>query len=329
MTRTTSAWTPPPAPFGVPVYHYTDAAGLIGIMTNRELWATEATGLNDLSEFQEGLRYLRKWMRRTGGKMTERILSMLEDDDGFWAPSKPSEVFVLSASLDRDDAAQWRLYGGGRAGYSIELDPSVPLGVISGDSSPSSDDPVLTFFNIGGVATVAPWCRVAYTKSEKEEMLQSLLTWARADDEATDERIVQMQSHGAADHFIEDESYEADDRLRTAMGTAAALIKPKGFRSEREVRAVATAPLLSLHTRFRPTEHGIVRYLRLAASDGTTALIKDRTTGRHPDRTLPARGVTVGPTPYFEYGRDTVTALCKQAGIDAPRVRASKVPLRV
>ena len=32
------------------VYHYTDAAGLIGILKNRQIWATHVTYLNDASE---------------------------------------------------------------------------------------------------------------------------------------------------------------------------------------------------------------------------------------------------------------------------------------
>ena len=35
-----------------PLYHYTDAAGLIGIVTSGALWATHCDYLNDASEFK-------------------------------------------------------------------------------------------------------------------------------------------------------------------------------------------------------------------------------------------------------------------------------------
>ncbi|WP_169165058.1 DUF2971 domain-containing protein [Cellulomonas taurus] len=327
MSQSTSAWTPPLAPADAPVYHYTTAVGLIGIMTNRELWATEASGLNDISEFRDGLTYLGTWMRETGGPMTGRILSMLKED-GYWAPSRPSEVFVLSATLDRDDAAQWRLYGGRQAGYAVELDPAVPLGVISGDSSEPKESR-FSMFNLGGESTVAPWCRVAYTTASKNKMLQSLLDWARDDDRAFRVRSRSMKRRGASEDFISDEAFLADERLKTAIGTAAALIKPEGFRSEREVRAVASVGVPQLHTRFRATEYGIVRYLRLAAGEGSNVVVKDTQVDGRPKRRLPAQGVVVGPTPYFEQGRDTVVELCKVGGIDEPRVEHSIVPLRV
>jgi hypothetical protein len=44
------------------IYHYTDAAGLFGIISNDELWASAPSSLNDASELSYGFQLLeRQW----------------------------------------------------------------------------------------------------------------------------------------------------------------------------------------------------------------------------------------------------------------------------
>jgi hypothetical protein len=47
-------------------YHYTDAAGLIGILKNRELWATNILHLNDASEFTQAVRTANSQVKSEG-----------------------------------------------------------------------------------------------------------------------------------------------------------------------------------------------------------------------------------------------------------------------
>jgi len=47
-----------------PLYHYTDARGLIGILEQRELWASNALHLNDAEELGHGMRLLRAEVER-------------------------------------------------------------------------------------------------------------------------------------------------------------------------------------------------------------------------------------------------------------------------
>jgi hypothetical protein len=327
MTLSPRAWTPPQVPDATPLFHYTSPQGLVGIMTHRELWATEASGLNDLSEFTRGLRYLVRWMREQDDPIAGEVVEIATDTE-HWAQRKPSEVFILSASLDGDDAGQWRMYGGKQIGYAIELDTSLPLGVVSGQ--PESTRPTRgLYFTFGNESTVAPWCYVAYTKKEKATLLRSLLEWAHLAADHREARVSHLRSIKTDDpDRISDElgdvGYEYADSVRSAVGLAAALMKPRGFRGEREVRAVATAEWTERHATFRATDHGVVRHLRLAVGDGSSSVIEDRS-----DRRLPVRGLTVGPTPYFELGRDTLQALCASAGLDSIKIRSSRIPLRV
>ncbi len=45
------------------IYHYTSPSGLLGLVENHELWATEATGMNDLGEVRQGWDFIRSWVR--------------------------------------------------------------------------------------------------------------------------------------------------------------------------------------------------------------------------------------------------------------------------
>ncbi len=56
-------WEPPKVDPGTVVYHYTSPVGLVGVMQQRELWASEATSLNDLSEVKKGLKAIRHRVR--------------------------------------------------------------------------------------------------------------------------------------------------------------------------------------------------------------------------------------------------------------------------
>ena len=47
-----------------PVYHYTSAVGLLGIVENHELWATEAIGMNDMAEVHQGWDFIRGWVAK-------------------------------------------------------------------------------------------------------------------------------------------------------------------------------------------------------------------------------------------------------------------------
>jgi hypothetical protein len=116
-------------------YHYTDAAGLIGILSSHRLWASDIRFLNDPSE---------------GRFLPERLLALMEGKAG--GPSVPernvigtirnslanprdnSSTFSVSFCADGDLLSQWRGYGSFGTGYAIGLDlhdvPHPQLGML-------------------------------------------------------------------------------------------------------------------------------------------------------------------------------------------------------
>ncbi|MGZ8708800.1 MAG: DUF2971 domain-containing protein [Thermoanaerobaculia bacterium] len=95
------------------VYHYTSAAGLIGILGSGLIRGTNASFLNDTSEIEYGLSICMKVLeeeraaRESNAERTviERAMDMMRDD------TLPDEVYVTSFSARRDLLSQWRAYG--------------------------------------------------------------------------------------------------------------------------------------------------------------------------------------------------------------------------
>ncbi len=109
------------------LYHYTTAEGLIGIVTNREIWCTSILCMNDPSEFREGLTLAAQHLSRLkeDGTSTGEITYELADTLARLArPSLTTiRTFVCSFSEDPDSLAQWRAYcphGGYAIGFPFE-----------------------------------------------------------------------------------------------------------------------------------------------------------------------------------------------------------------
>ncbi len=102
------------------LYHYTDANGLIGILQNKEIWASSAMHLNDAMEIREGAKLLEKYIR-----------DMKEDERQFvggrlrhWIQWVSEEMLVASFSQEGDQLGQWRAYCPQGNGFSIGVDPT-------------------------------------------------------------------------------------------------------------------------------------------------------------------------------------------------------------
>lgn len=103
-------------------YHYTDAQGLLGIIQNGRLWATDIRFLNDPSE---------------GSFLPERLIALMESKTGgisdtereiirglkkaLCNPRANYSSFCASLSANGDLLSQWRGYGSFGNGYAVGL----------------------------------------------------------------------------------------------------------------------------------------------------------------------------------------------------------------
>ncbi len=103
------------------VYHYTSAAGLIGILGTGVIRGTNAAFLNDTAEIEYGLSICLEVLEEEKAKRVsdvERVLikyaiEWMRDD------SVPAEVYVTSFSARRDLLSQWRGYGSAEGRFCI------------------------------------------------------------------------------------------------------------------------------------------------------------------------------------------------------------------
>jgi hypothetical protein len=307
-----------------PIYHYTDASGLLGIVQERKLWASEAAGLNDRAEVRQGWAKILEWAeRQPGSEAMELIL------DHSRHPAKEShEVFILSASTRPDDANQWRLYAGGGRGYTVELDPSVPL-VVASDavrrwrrSETSLGSPDWDFDLAATSAYVTPWFHVLYNDQEIDTALRFLKKRVESDIA----QLEDMKARAVDDDRIGEEAADSFDRSYGFVAQLANLIKEPGFAGENEVRIVTTFLRAEDHLRYRAGAYGVVGYAELITSPTgeREPVIVD---GDDP-APLPIKSVRIGPLLGLEHERTVSAMLRKFDQSNDVAVHLSEVPLR-
>jgi len=105
---------------GTALYHYTDQAGLLGILMKKEIWATHTQYLNDEEEYKHALERFQQCVKlKVHEAATLPIVHALE---GFAkkAPRFPkANVCVSSFSEKPDSLSQWRAYGAPGSAFAI------------------------------------------------------------------------------------------------------------------------------------------------------------------------------------------------------------------
>ena len=104
-----------------PLYHYTDQAGLLGIIENREIWATHTQYLNDLREFLHAMDLVRQELQRLttsehSAPAKHALVDMMESVSGL----ESINVCIASFSANRDSLSMFRAYGSG-GGFAIGI----------------------------------------------------------------------------------------------------------------------------------------------------------------------------------------------------------------
>ena len=109
-----------------PLYHYTDAAGLEGIVKNQQVWFTSYTHLNDPTEIKYGMSIASELLSEIGQGSNPRIKMFCDMVIDLFTHENMSGAFgffIGSFSRERDDLGQWRAYGDNGRGFSLGLAP--------------------------------------------------------------------------------------------------------------------------------------------------------------------------------------------------------------
>lgn len=105
------------------VYHYTDAAGLKGMLENGKIWATDHRFLNDKNElvhFRSAANdTLKGVMEKASSERTKALCrSALRYGEMAWT----YDNFIFSLSQEADDLSQWRGYAREGRGFTLGFD---------------------------------------------------------------------------------------------------------------------------------------------------------------------------------------------------------------
>ncbi|MEE6139854.1 DUF2971 domain-containing protein [Mycobacterium sp. 050128] len=125
-----------------PLYHYTDAGGLHGILEKEALWATHAAYLNDSQEFVFGIQKIEAELRQLAQHPPDEAKGAWDPNLPEWAIQPAIQLaisglgarlgkatvslrenlgpYVTCLSQSEDQLSQWRGYGQG-GGYSIRF----------------------------------------------------------------------------------------------------------------------------------------------------------------------------------------------------------------
>ncbi len=226
-------------------YHYTDVAGLAGILESRSLWATNIGYLNDPLEVEYARGFCGQFLvNRMQSEHIESFTTLLEgvrrNLTGYSDLLFPDELqFAISFSLDGDLLSQWRAYADHGRGYSLGFLNQELLNSCCKNANMNDETSKPRFLPF----------RIIYDQQEQQVLL------SRAID------ILYQEWPVLERPFLEDEMTNRTLKVVGAQWLAQAAIcfKHEAFREEQEVRiavcntmemkAAGTSPPIMLRTR--------------------------------------------------------------------------------
>lgn len=194
------------------LYHYTDAAGMKGIIESNSLWLTDAEFSNDSAEGRHGWLVLRQDARDVFGgpdvnhsSELERLIRRCTDTH-----RTENSTFIACFSTVPDLLSQWRGYGANGAGYCIE-------------------------FQAAELPRRNQLFQVQYNDADKHESIRALLQDLQASVSAISDPLFEL------DDELEDVDMAASI-LFTPLAQQAVAFKNSGFAEEGEWRYAVVLP---------------------------------------------------------------------------------------
>lgn len=273
------------------LYHYTTPNGLIGIVENRILWATDVFYLNDSEEFALGIQIARNYMEKkladTGDNdsINGRLEWLLNELKRIGPLGKRS-VYVSSLSEEDDQLSQWRAYCAG-GGFAIGF----KVGKLKELATAQSLALKRCIYELGKQKLIV----IAAVKSIAGPWLNSSTPWP--------------EQNGEGPRF------ETHLRLVGELSRLSPILKNKGFLEEKEYRLISepSTSYVEGQVKFRNQRGLVVPYREFKLNDN--------------DLWRQVR-VVVGPTPHPEESIASVKELLRSNTGFAHDVKITKCSYR-
>lgn len=270
------------------LYHYTTQQGLIGVLTNHVVWATDIRYLNDSSEYSYGETVIERIIsrRRRGAKGDLR--KFYEDSDAAKGLYSQTRFFVTSLTENGNLLSQWRGYTPNGNGFSLGF----------------SVDKLKTVLGKRGEFSLV---KCVYEQSEQEKLVN----------DGIDLAIQEWKKRNEPTHRVGPIKIGvyAPLSLGALCSYLAPVFKSPTFSEEEEWRLVLTQTDSST-LEFRAGQSMITPYIEVKLLPQSKKL-----------KLMPLSEVIIGPTPHPELARDAVTTLLESQGLEA-QVKLSDIPFR-
>ena len=278
------------------LYHYTTQAGLLGIIKNKDIWATHTQYLNDAREYRHAIDVVTaeidKRLADAVGDNHRILADMAEGVKGI----ENMNVCLCSFSEDRDSLSQWRAYGGSTSGYAIGFNPLHLAQMVRQEE----------FY-------LAP---CLYDPAEQVAVIEALV------DRVFGQNMERLLNGETLIGENREEWLNAAPLILPRGGNLAAylhrfapILKDKSFSEEKEWRIISR-PLMCTRERFsfRCGNSMLIPYYRVPIA--------------HSDQILKLDEIVVGPTPHIEQACASVRSFLVSQKLENIAVEPSAVPYR-
>ena len=275
---------------GQSLFHYTDLAGLQGIVQGHDLWLTHSRYSNDDEEMLHGQRTAERVLEECSAAAAgnpDRI-AYLDRLAALIKTPSPEGVYICCFCLTDNVLSQWR--GIRRTamamGRAIQIDPNM-FSYVTGPDSPH-----------GGLMRL--W-KVFYDANVQTNIIQNLIEIGYSSLKYISKDPAELARHAAA-------------AIRFFIPT----LKNPDFREESECRLIFTQRNCAVKPQFRVARQMLVPYYRL----------KDLAGGAFPNGRLPITGVRIGPSANKLMNAESARMLLEQSGYTNIPVACSETPFR-
>jgi hypothetical protein len=270
------------------IYHYTTREGLLGILNEGFLWATDIRYLNDSNEFELAKKVLFEVMDKPNGVPFNKNEKKVLDGIKHWMEKTSDQLhsYVCSFSEKEDLLSQWRGYTKPGDGYAI--------GFFTNDLKALLKKPTFSL----------EYCR--YEKIAQKELVERFLR-----------DVIRSPSFKPvmANNCYESSMNLFFEHLPPFMSIAP-LIKDESFKEECEWRLVAPfSGALPNKLCFRSGKSALKPYIPFCLKNT-------------PNGELPIFEVVIGPSPHGNLDKQAVMRLLKQKNAKRNECQLSKIPFR-
>lgn len=280
------------------LYHYTTPAGLLGILENQNIWATDAAFLNDLYEIQYGHNITKEVLdsylknkdtyTRNFAKQTLYYFNLMN--------SKEEEIYITSFCETSDLLSQWKGYTNFGEGYAIGLDLNE---IIQSKNNA----------NFGHISIK----KVIYDKKTQIKLVRSKIKFM------IKESIKLIKKQKSNQENIIKASAKS---LSYYLNAQSKRFKSSSFSEENEWRAIYVNSTLSkskrINNKFRMVDSIITPYIEINFHRRT----------KNNDYYLPINKIVVGPKIDFKKAIKSISLAYQNLEIEIPLIKESAISLQ-